>query len=138
VPILPGSPVRRPYSPRLARRIRGFVASALLTQSEYLYVSTDPERSGKHPVLRNQFRVGAYLKGFPSLKGEEPRHPAVGALFIGGFPLHPAPAGTQMASHHPRSSVVTPEALEETHRNVWLVLKAHGWEPEQEIDNDRR
>ena len=41
-----------------------------------------------------------------------------------------------MASHHPRSSVVTPEALEEAHRNVWLVLKAHGWEPEQELDKD--
>jgi hypothetical protein len=41
-----------------------------------------------------------------------------------------------MASHHPRSSVVTPEALEEAHRNVWLVLKAHGWEPEQELDMD--
>ena len=41
-----------------------------------------------------------------------------------------------MASVHPRSSVVTPEALAEAHRNVWLVLKAHGWEPEQEIDRD--
>ena len=41
-----------------------------------------------------------------------------------------------MASHHPRSSVVTPEALEEAHRNVWLVLKAHGWESEQELDMD--
>ena len=86
--------------------------------------------------MRNQFRVGAYLKGFPSLKGEEPRHPAVGALFIGASPT-PTPAWyTQMASHHPRSSVVTPEALEEAHRNVWLVLKAHGWEPEQELDMD--
>ena len=41
-----------------------------------------------------------------------------------------------MASHHPRSKVVTPETLEEAHRNVWLVLKAHGWEPEQEVDKD--
>jgi hypothetical protein len=41
-----------------------------------------------------------------------------------------------MASTHPRSSGVTPEALEEARRNVWLVLKAHGWEPEQEIDKD--
>ena len=41
-----------------------------------------------------------------------------------------------MASVHSRSSGVTPEALEETRRNVWLVLKAHGWEPEQEIDKD--
>ena len=41
-----------------------------------------------------------------------------------------------MASNHPRSSVVTPEALEEARRNVWLVLKAHGWEPEQEVDKD--
>jgi hypothetical protein len=41
-----------------------------------------------------------------------------------------------MASHHSRSSVVTPETLEEAHRNVWLVLKAHGWELEQELDND--
>ena len=41
-----------------------------------------------------------------------------------------------MASHHPSSSVVTPEALDEARRNVWLVLKAHGWEPEQEIDKD--
>jgi hypothetical protein len=53
-----------------------------------------------------------------------------------GLPLHPAPAWYTMASHHPRSSVVTPEALEEAHRNVWLVLKAHGWEPEQELDKD--
>ena len=41
-----------------------------------------------------------------------------------------------MASNYPRSKVVTPETLEEAHRNVWLVLKAHGWEPEQEIDKD--
>ena len=41
-----------------------------------------------------------------------------------------------MASTHPRSSGVPPEALEEARRNVWLVLKAHGWEPEQEIDKD--
>jgi hypothetical protein len=41
-----------------------------------------------------------------------------------------------MASDHPRSSLVTPEALEEARRNVWLVLKAHGWEPEQEVDKD--
>lgn len=41
-----------------------------------------------------------------------------------------------MASHHSRSSVVTPETLQEAHRNVWLVLEAHGWEPEEEIDND--
>ena len=41
-----------------------------------------------------------------------------------------------MVSTHPRSSGVTPEALEEARRNVWLVLKAHGWEPEQEIDKD--
>jgi hypothetical protein len=41
-----------------------------------------------------------------------------------------------MASHHPRSRVVTPEALEEARRNVWLVLKAHGWEPERELDQD--
>src|SRR6185503_11399167 len=92
--------------------------------------------NGPVPVLRNQFRVGAYLKGFPSSKGEEPRHPAVGALFVGASPYTPQRLGTQMASHHPRSSVVTPEALEEARRNVWLVLKAHGWEPEQEIDKD--
>ena len=41
-----------------------------------------------------------------------------------------------MASVHFRSNVVTPETLEEARRNVWLVLKAHGWEPEQEIDRD--
>ena len=41
-----------------------------------------------------------------------------------------------MASTHPRSSGVTLEALEEARRNVWLVLKAHGWAPEQEIDRD--
>ena len=41
-----------------------------------------------------------------------------------------------MASHHPRSSALTPEALEEAYRNVWLVLKAHGWEPEPDLDND--
>jgi hypothetical protein len=39
-----------------------------------------------------------------------------------------------MASYH--RSAVTPEALEEARRNVWLVLKAHGWGPEQEIDKD--
>ena len=41
------------------------------------------------PYWRNQFRVGASLRGFPSLKGEEPRHPAVGALFIGVSPYTP-------------------------------------------------
>ena len=41
-----------------------------------------------------------------------------------------------MASNYPRSKVVTPEALEEARRNVWLVLKAHGWEPERELDQD--
>ena len=56
--------------------------------------------------------------------------------FHGGLPLHPHRLGTQMASHHPRSKVVTPETLEEAHRNVWLVLKAHGWEPAQELDMD--
>ena len=35
-----------------------------------------------------------------------------------------------MASIHPRSNLVAPEDLEETRRNVWLVLKAHGWEPD--------
>ena len=55
---------------------------------------------------------------------------------MGGFPYIPHRLGTQMASHHPRSKVVTPETLEEAHRNVWLVLKAHGWEPAQEIDKD--
>ena len=72
-----------------------------------------------------------------SLKGE--RSPGTlrsGLFLIRGLPLHPAPAWYTMASHHPRSSVVTPEALEEAHRNVWLVLKAHGWEPEQELDMD--
>lgn len=59
-----------------------------------------------------------------------------GSFSSGGFPYTPHRLGTQMASHHPRSSVVTPEALEEAHRNVWLVLKAHGWEPEQELDMD--
>ena len=51
----------------------------------------------------------------------------------------PAPCGRNSfssGSTHPRSSGVTPEALEEARRNVWLVLKAHGWEPEQEIDKD--
>ena len=71
---------------------------------------------------------------FP-FEGTEPRHPAVGALFIGGFPPHPHRLGTQMASDHPLS-VVTPEALDETHRNVWLVLEAHGWEPAEELDMD--
>ena len=41
-----------------------------------------------------------------------------------------------MASNYPLSKVVTPEALEEARRNVWLVLKAHGWEPERELDQD--
>ena len=41
-----------------------------------------------------------------------------------------------MASNYPRSKVVTPEALEEARRNVWLVLEAHGWEPERELDQD--
>ena len=41
-----------------------------------------------------------------------------------------------MASHHSRSSVLTPEALEEVHINVLLVLEAHGWEPAQELDMD--
>ena len=40
----------------------------------------------------------------------------------------------QMASDHHRSNVVTPEALEEARRNVWVVLKAHGWKPEQDLD----
>ena len=40
----------------------------------------------------------------------------------------------KMASDH--LLVVTPEALEETHRNVWLVLEAHGWEPAEELDMD--
>jgi hypothetical protein len=41
-----------------------------------------------------------------------------------------------MASIHPRSNLVAPEDLEETRRNVWLVLKAHGWRPERELDED--
>jgi hypothetical protein len=41
-----------------------------------------------------------------------------------------------MASNYPRSKIVAPEALEEARRNVWLVLKAHGWEPERELDQD--
>ena len=72
-----------------------------------------------------------------SLKGE--RSPGTlrpGLFLIRGFPHTPHRLDTQMASHHPRSSVVTPEVLEEAHRNVWLVLKAHGWEPEQELDMD--
>ena len=40
----------------------------------------------------------------------------------------------QMASDHHRSNVVTPEALEEARRNVWVVLNAHGWKPEQDLD----
>ena len=95
-----------------------------------------PERSGKHSVLRNQFRVGAYLKGFPSLKGEEPRHPGSGLFSSGGFP----PTSRTGLVHKWRliipAQVSSHPALEETHRNVWLVLKAHGWEPEQELDMD--
>ena len=58
-----------------------------------------------------------------------------GTLRSGLFLLH-LTGLVQMASNYPRSKVVTPEALEEARRNVWLVLKAHGWEPEQEIDRD--
>ena len=60
----------------------------------------------------------ALTKRLPFFEGEEPRHPVVGALSSGASPYTPHRLGTQMASHHPRSSVVTPEALEETHRNV--------------------
>ena len=66
------------------------------------------------------------------MKGEEPRHPAVGALFMGGFPLHPTPTWyTNGVSSSPLKC-----RHEEAHRNVWLVLKAHGWEPAQELDMD--
>ena len=62
-----------------------------------------------------------------------------GTLRSGLFSSEGSPYRTgwyKMASDHPRSSLVTPEALEEARRNVWLVLKAHGWEPEEEVDKD--
>ena len=87
------------------------------------------------PYWRNQFRVGASLRGFPSLKGEEPRHPRSG-LFSSGFPPTPRTGlYTNGVSSSPLKCPHT-RSPEEAHRNVWLVLKAHGWEPEPELDND--